>query len=131
MVKKNYESYENIKKLEELGNDDDDDDEDEGPKKHDFKFIKNLWIYNRRKGSDVVASFAHQLLTERDTKMLSKYFVPYFAQLISENQLKRNDYEEGLSMILGGLPELVMDSPKIHELVFNYMIKPLLDKDLI
>ena len=114
--------------MKDLRNDDDEDDDSDGPKKHDFKFIKKLRVNNGRPGSDVVASFAHQVLTERTTEVLTKYFVPYFQQLLSENHLRQNEYEEGLSKIIAGMPELVMDSPKIHELVFNYMVKPLMDK---
>ena len=80
MIKKNYEQFESVKKMEEKGNDydEEDDDEDEAPKKHDFKFIKQLRTNFGRPGSDVVAAFAHHIFTERDTKLLTKYFVPYF-----------------------------------------------------
>jgi hypothetical protein len=39
--------------------------------------------------------------------------------------------KDGISRIIAALPELVMDSPKIHSIVFEYIIKPGIDKKIL
>lgn len=36
------------------------------------------------------------------------------------------DFSDGISKAIASIPELVMDRPNIHQVLFNYIIKPLL-----
>ena len=41
------------------------------------------------------------------------------------------DFSEGISKIISALPELIMDCPKLHQIVYNYVIKPLIKANIL
>lgn len=45
--------------------------------------------------------------------------------------MKAKDFSEGISKIISALPELVMDCPKLHQIVYNYLIKPLVKANIL
>jgi len=50
---------------------------------------------------------------------------------MKDSLLQKRDFSDGISKIIATLPELVMDSPRIHHIVFDYIIKPLLDEKIL
>lgn len=128
IVKKNYDTYVNIKKLAEHVGDEAEEEEDDGEEKkgHDFTVIKQLKVENGRNGADFILSLTQGVLIENTAKELIKYFKPYFEQLIAEKHLSKPEYSDGISKVITSLPELIMDYPAVHKLVFDYLIEPLL-----
>jgi hypothetical protein len=98
---------------------------------HDFDFIKALKSQNGRPGSDVLFALAQGVLCEKDEATLDKYFKPYYDQIIRERHLEAKDFAQGLSKIISNLAELVMDCPKLHQVVFKYLMLPLIEANVL
>jgi len=79
---------------------------------------------NGRPGSDIIYSFVQGVVCEKNKKTLDTVFKPYFNTLLEKKLFEKKDVSDGISKIIGGLPELVMDSPVIHKLVYDFIICP-------
>ena len=70
-------------------------------------------------------------MCEKDETVLDKYFKPYYDQIIRERHLLAKDFSDGISKIITALPELVMDCPKLHQIVYDYLIKPIRNANIL
>lgn len=128
-LKKNFETF--AQKLENAQLEDN-EEEDEEPKSNDEAF--DLALYKKLKnenGKDYGHIF-FSLLTkvfDEDTRKIEKHFTKYLDQLIAQKILTKKDFSTGISKFVQFFPELVLDVPQIHKYTWNYVIKPLVEKN--
>lgn len=71
------------------------------------------------------------VLCDKDTSSLDKYFKPYLEHVMRGKHLQAKDFSHGISKIITHLPELVMDCPLIHQRVYAYIIRPLINAKIL
>jgi hypothetical protein len=130
-LRKNFELFVSTEKynkhLNEENNEEEEPEEekkDKKPRRHDFGVYRRLAENNGKKESMMLHFFLTQVF-ELDKPVIEDNLPKYLDQLSQNKSLGKANFSEGISTFISMMPELALDSPLLHQLLWKNVMKPL------
>lgn len=96
----------------------------------DMGIFRQFEVQNGKNFDDMFCSLLSKIFDE-DIKNVKMYLGAYLTQLTKQKIMSKNDFCSGVSKFISLMPELSLDVPDIHKYLFQYVIHPLMNQDML